>query len=198
MQNKPSSYPRRLALPALALMLSMLACNLPSVGNSALNETGTALASTQTELVSREMTDSAPTLTPAAPTLTDTPAPSDTPSETATVTLTPTPTYPTYTATQAVNCRYGPSTGFDARFTLSVGDVVEIIGRSNMAYWANWWKVVYQGTECWVSDGYGTLSGDLGGIPVLNVATFTPTYTPSVTPTFTVTYTPTPTNSPTP
>ncbi|HNJ14443.1 MAG TPA: hypothetical protein PLN43_12765, partial [Anaerolineales bacterium] len=95
-------------IPGLVLLLSIIACNLPS-GNP---------PATQTPIVQII------TATPA-----DTPVPTFTliPTETALPTFTPTPTIPiAWPLDKGVNCRYGPSTDWVATSSLLVGQTATI------------------------------------------------------------------------
>ncbi len=135
---------------------------------------------------------------------TETPAPDDTatmvpetPTDTPipTSTVVPSPTVPTYTANQGLNCRTGPSTIYPDIRTLPAGQSAQIIARSVSPVdgVSVWYQVEIGGVMCFVSSGFGTVSGNVNDVPLVPAPpTPTPTHTPTSTPTSTVTPSPTP------
>ncbi len=120
------------------------------------------------------------------------------PTEPATVTPTPTdtqiptPSVPTFTASQAIFCRKGPSTIYAEVRTMADGQTLPILGQSispvdNVSVW---YLVEIEGAQCYVSSGFGTVEGDLSDVPTIPAP---PTPTPTLTPTPTATPTATPT-----
>lgn len=129
------------------------------------------------------------TLVPTAAPPTNTSAPSAVPSNT----QVPTPTVPTFTASQAIFCRRGPSTIYQDIRTMQGGDTRPILGQSispvdNISIW---YLVEIDGAQCYVSSGFGTVNGNLSGVPTIPPPP-TPTPTSTPTPTATPTATPTP------
>jgi hypothetical protein len=161
-------------------------------------------ALTQTALVESiegaltEVVVASATLPPAAtPVPTDTAAATEPPTQTAvpTSTLTPTPAVPTYTVSQGVFCRTGPSTIYPDVRTMEAGQSSQIFARSISPVdgVSVWYQVQVGGLLCFVSSGFGTVSGNLNEVPLIAAPpTPTPTRTPTATPTSTATPSPTP------
>ena len=135
---------------SLLLVLSMLACNLPS--NAPGTPTATILPATNTVPAS--------TLVPS-----NTPLPSFTPPPT----LTFTPTVPVASPKDvAVNCRFGPGTAWVAISALNVGQSSQIVGKNSDG---SWWYIAdpfSSGRNCWVSVSVTNASGNLASIPVVD------------------------------
>ena len=133
----------------LALVLALLACNLPS---TLPTETPTVVA-----------------ITPSATAVPGTPIPSQTvpPSNTPPPTTTSTPSVPVaFPKEVAVNCRLGPGTGWIVLSGLSVGASAQITGKSGDG---GWWQVVdplNSGRRCWVAASVTSTAGNVAGIPV--------------------------------
>ena len=136
-------------LATLLLVLSMLACNLPSSAPG--TPTVTILPATNTAPPS--------TLVPS-----NTPLPSSTPPPT----LTFTPTVPVASPKDvAVNCRFGPGTAWVAISALNIGQSAQIVGKNSDG---SWWYIVdpfNSGRNCWVSVGVTNASGNLASIPAV-------------------------------
>lgn len=142
----------RLLFPALALILAMLACNLPS--NAPVTETPTlSLSLSPTATLSLPTT--APSLTP-PPTNTVPPPPTNT------------PTIPIVSPNGVnVNCRLGPGTAWVPLSALVVGQTAQVTGRSTDG---TWWLVndpLNPGRGCWVSASVVVTGGNLSGIGVV-------------------------------
>ena len=141
----------RTLFPVLMLLLSMLACNLPS--NIPATETPTLEASASVT-VTQSLPTALPTQTPPA---TNTPPP----------TLTSTPSVPVaFPKETNVNCRLGPGTAWVPVSALVVGQSAQITGRSADG---SWWNIVDpqgSGRRCWVSGSVVNTAGNIGGIPV--------------------------------
>jgi hypothetical protein len=162
-------------------------------------ETPDSVALTQTALI-EDVQDTILATDTAVPAPTDPPEPTaalptDTTAPTAipTDTQVPTPSQPTFTASQAIFCRTGPSTIYEERRTMEGGMTRPILGQSvspvdNVSVW---YLVEIDGAQCYVSSGFGTVAGDASDIPTIQPPP-TPTPTPSPTPTATPTATPTP------
>ena len=137
-------------LVVLALILAMLACNLPS---NAATETPTLTIFTPS------LTQPLPTNTP-----TQTPLPSNTPPPTSTGT----PTVPVaFPKEVAVNCRLGPGVGWIVLSGLSVGTSSQIAGKSGDG---GWWYIVdpfNSGRKCWVASSVTNTAGNAAGVPVV-------------------------------
>ena len=135
-------------LASLLLILSMLACNLPS--NAPGTPTATILATnTSVQSTSIPSTTSPPSSTPPP-------------------TLTSTPTVPSASAKDvAVNCRFGPGTAWVALSALNVGQSAQIVGKNADG---SWWYIAdpfSSGRNCWVSVSVTNASGNLASIPVV-------------------------------
>jgi len=119
----------------------------------------------------------ASTATSAPPAASSTPAPSDTPAVTDTPANTPTPTIPIAHVNQNTNCRTGPGTMYDLRYTAGAGSNLTIVGRTTL----NDYLIVndpnHPGQTCWLWLRYADVSGDTSTLPL---STPPPTPTPSI------------------
>ena len=184
----------RLLLPVgLVLILAITACQpastpIPTSEPSMEEPAGTEGVSFKTLV--------AGTLTAVAQTMEATDF--QTPTETATITPTPEPTLPppptpteivvTFTMTGDTYCRKGPAAFYPSVTILTTGTVAEILGRD--AY-DSFFYVLSGQNSCWVSSAYGTVTGDLGVLPVFTpqpTAMPTRTLTPPATSVFTAVY----------
>jgi hypothetical protein len=144
----------RTVFSTFALVLAILACNLPTKTPIA--------AATQTPII---LVVSA-TLPPAS----QTPLPTYTPLATFTSfpTVPPTPSVPTvYSTNVAVNCRLGPGQGWIVVSGLGVGESSKIIGKNASE---TWWYIVDpndSSSNCWVAMSVTTAAGNLSGIPIV-------------------------------
>ena len=133
----------------LALVLAMLACNLPS--NAPVTETPTFVVT------------ASPTLFLPTATATQTSLPTNTPLPLPTST----PTVPIVSPKEvAVNCRLGPGTGWLVVSGLNVGQTSQIVGKNSEG---TWWYIVdpfSSGRNCWVSVSVTNAAGNLANIPV--------------------------------
>lgn len=139
----------RSVMPALALVLALLACNLPST--------------MPTETPTAALVTASPTLALVTAAPTQTSVPSNTPPPT----TTSTPTVPVaFPREVAVNCRLGPGTGWIVLSGLSVGASSQITGKSGDG---SWWQIVdplNSGRRCWVSTSVTNTAGNIAAIPV--------------------------------
>lgn len=133
-----------------ALVLAMLACNLPS---NAATETPTLT------LITPSVTQ---------PVFTDTPTQTSLPPNTPPPTSTTTPTVPVALPKDvAVNCRLGPGVGWIVVSGLSVGVSSQIVGKSGDG---GWWYIVdpfNSSRKCWVASSVTNTAGNLANIPVV-------------------------------
>jgi hypothetical protein len=140
----------RTFLSVVALVLAILACNLPS---NAATETPTLTIFTPS------ITQPIPTIAATQPLL-----PSNTPPPTSTGT----PTVPIASPKDvAVNCRLGPGVGWVVLSGLSVGTSSQIAGKSGDG---GWWYIVdpfNSGRKCWVASSVTITAGNLAGVPVV-------------------------------
>jgi len=153
----------------IVLAFFVQACNLPS------DAPGTE-TSTSEPVVAPSATQPFPTDVP-----TETPLPTVTPLPT----LTPTPSVPiAFPKDVAVNCRYGPGTGWIVVSGLLVGQTSQIVGRSTDY---NWWYIIdpqNASRNCWVSAGVVDTAGNLSAIPTTAAPSASVTnVTVSITPT---------------
>lgn len=143
---------KRTLITSLALLFSVLACNLPAGG--------------------------AATQAPESPAITDTPAkPQDTPIPTSTSlptdtpfpTLTPTPTIPiAWPLEKGVNCRFGPGLEWATVGALLVEQNATIQGKNSDS---SWWFVTTPndpGRPCWVAASVTLTAGNLLNLPIVN------------------------------
>jgi hypothetical protein len=140
----------RTFLFVFALVLAMLACNLPSTA-----ATATPTLSIITPSVTQPLPTSAPTQTP---------LPSNTPPPT----FTGTPTVPVaFPKDVAVNCRLGPGVGWIVLSGLNVGTSSQIAGKTGDG---GWWYIVdpfNSGRKCWVAASVTSTAGNLASVPVV-------------------------------
>ena len=141
----------RTLFPVLMLVLSMLACNLPS--NLPVTETPTLAI------------PPSPTVTSVPPTVppTQTSVPTNTPPPT----LTSTPTVPVaFPRDVNVNCRLGPGTAWVPISALIVGQSAQITGKTGDGAW---WSIVdpqNSSRRCWVSASVVNTGGNINSIPI--------------------------------
>ena len=145
---------RRIAFLLIAIAL-MLSCSMPFFAGPTGGPTATPPPA------------SAPSDTVAAAPPTDTQPPIT--SETPTIFFTDTPGVPTVAPIdQNVNCRFGPSTDYEAQGSgLLIGKTAQITGKSEDG---KWWQIPdpsSPGLKCWVGAMVTTASGDLSAVPVL-------------------------------
>lgn len=141
---------RDFSFAIVVLILSILACNMPSVGsgNPPSNE---------------ENTSQQP-----SPGVTYVVVVEDTATSQATETLTPEPptpqTPPKLTLTKNTNCRLGPSTLYNIVDQIASGAELSVIGRSEDS---EWWQVLNAtGRECWVFNENATPNQDFSTLVV--------------------------------
>ena len=139
----------RSLLFTLILVMSMLACNLPS---TLPTETPTAVDITPSS------TQPSPTVPPSQTAL---------PSNTPPPTTTSTPAVPVaFPRDVAVNCRLGPGTGWIVLSGLSLGTSAQITGKSGDG---GWWQVIdplNSARRCWVASSVTNTAGNVAVIPV--------------------------------
>ena len=147
--NKGEAMNSRSLLFPLILIMSMLACNLPS---TIPTETPTAVA------VTPSSTEASPTAAPS-----QTAVPSNTPPPTASST----PSVPVaFPRDVAVNCRLGPGTGWIVLSGISIGSNSQITGKSADG---GWWQVIdplNSARRCWVASSVTNTAGNVAAIPV--------------------------------
>jgi len=140
----------QILIPALVLILAMLACNLPSSIPATETPTLVALPSN--------------TLPPPTEPSTQTPFPTDTPPPT----FTSTPSVPTVFAKDVgVNCRLGPGIAWIAISSVAAGQGSQIVGKNSDG---SWWYIVdpfNAARKCWVSTSVTTTGGNVGPVPVV-------------------------------
>jgi len=142
----------QISFPIIALVLTMLACNLPS--NVAATETPTVVV--------------LPSNTPPPPTEvpTQTPLSTNTPPPTSTST----PSVPTVFARDVgVNCRFGPGVAWATVSSLAAAQGSQIVGKNSDG---SWWYIVdpfNSGRRCWVSTSVTTTGGNLLSVPVVEI-----------------------------
>ncbi len=171
----------------LALLASLVACNLPANQTQSADEMGTAAALTvQAALVLlNSPTAGSVSATPAiASTATFTSIPGTQnaiPSATQTatpITLTPTltPTYsvPMITINESTNCRTGPGQNYEIIYTFLPGVSTQIVAQYPQD---NYWvvKLPHSSNTCWLWGGYASVTGSFWVVPT---TTLPPTTTP--------------------
>ncbi len=106
-----------------------------------------------------------------------TPAATDTPADTPTPPDTATPTVPMAHVNQNTNCRTGPGTVYDLRYTASAGMDLTVVGRTSVSDYAIVNDPNHPGQTCWLWLRYTDVSGDTSLLPL---STPPPTPTPSI------------------
>lgn len=78
----------------------------------------------------------------------------------------PTPTGYTITASDVVNVRSGPGTGYSRLAQLDKGDTAQIVGRNHSN---TWWQITVSGITGWVSAEYAIIqwNADISRIPIV-------------------------------
>jgi hypothetical protein len=145
---------KRTMLAVDALLVGILACNLPRIQSIAQppDLAGTITAQAVILLQSSN-----------TPVFTSTPVFTDTPLMTPTTTLTPTPSVPEVNVTSATNCRTGPGTVYDLVFTLQPGQALQIVGRDTPD---NYWIInMPGGGTCWLWGQFAVVSGNIAALP---------------------------------
>ena len=138
-------------IAVIALILAMLACNLPS------------RVATNTPSVYE-----LPTNTSSAATGALTPGSNGTNTPGAIPVTGPTPSVPTVFANDVgVYCRFGPGTIWAPVSSVAEGDSSEIVGKNADG---SWWYILdpfNSGQKCWVAAGVTTTAGNLSAVPVV-------------------------------
>ncbi len=155
---------RRL-IPLLALIVSILACNLPA-SQTQVTETPKTLSPTAPSWTpSHTFTPAVPPTSTFTSTVTFTPTASLTPAPTLTFTVTATPTYvfPSVTVNQQAHCRYGPSKAYLHAADLYPGDKGTVRGRF---IYSRWLYVKFDKLNyfCWVAPSVVDVEGDISQI----------------------------------
>ncbi len=156
---------KRMLIAVNALLVAILACNLP-VGQGPAQPPD--LAGTITAQAMLLMQSSTPPYT-ATPPFTEVPSLSPTQS------LTPTLAIPQVSVTDATNCRTGPGIEFDLLWTMQPGQNVEIVGKDTAD---DYWVIkMPKGGTCWLWGQFAVASGDIAALTEVPPP---PTPTPSV------------------
>ena len=192
---------RRTSLLIVLMLVAATACVLPTVSwtdpslqatlqaltiEAAIRGTqqamGPGTATAVREETSTDFLTASVTMTPSL-TLEPSMTPTVTMSPTTVVIASPTPVVPQISVSVPTNCRSGPGLPYTVRGYLLVGEIAQIVARDPSG---NYWQIPNPdrlGEYCWVWNGYATISGYTGGLPM---------YTPPPTPTPTATATPSP------
>jgi len=179
---------KRFSFLALALLLGVLACEMPST-LTRNRWTSTSSIQLSAETVMGAQTQSAVPGTPLTTktnTSTFTPEP---PTLTSTPNDTPTPSVPMIRVSVDTNCRSGPGKTYDYSGALLVDKIVEVLARDPSG---NYYYIRNPSSGegfCWVWGGYATISGD---VSALRMYTPLPSPSPTVTPVPSFTATPVP------
>jgi len=185
---------------SLLLIISLVACNLPSGAGSSTTPDINATVAAEVAIAFAAQTLVAQTLAAGGavvPANTDTITPEALPQVTSTetltptITLTPTPEGVFLVVSQDTNCRFGgPYSSFKIITTVKAGQNVEVLSRNpeNDSYFV---KNPYDANStCWLYGKYATLTGNSAALPVSTMhPTPTPTNTPTPNTNFTVSFT---------
>ncbi len=165
------NHTNRLPLVPLVLILSVLACSLPTVTPAppAAQVEGPALTITALAATIQAQQNQPSPLPPQVITATQVPTglpplPTETATLEPTPTLTLTPSVPVVIVSLDTNCRSGPGKDFNELGALLVGESAEVVGRNTPN---NYWIIKNpdaRGT-CWLWGQYATVSGNLAAIP---------------------------------
>lgn len=166
-------------LAGAALILALLACNMPSPQQIGIAETALALVQTGTAMA---LTVQAGGPGPGAAIATSAAAPTvDTAPPTVVASLTPTACTAFVTANLNANVRTGPSTDYDPVGYLPAGGTAPIAGRND----ANtWWYIAFAGGpggHGWIAQSVTTAACVPAVVPVIAAPPLPPTLTPSPT-----------------
>jgi hypothetical protein len=157
---------KRTLLAVNALLVAILACNLPAGQNPAQSPNLAGTITAQALLLMESSN---------TPVLTSTPPFTEVPSLTPAPSLSPTPATPQVTVTSATNCRTGPGAVYDLLDTLQPGQTAEVVGKDTPD---NYWIIKMPGSgTCWLWGQYASVSGNVAGLPEIPPP---PTPTPSL------------------
>lgn len=159
----------------VTLMITALACNLPSA-------TPTPAIHVDATLTSLALTQAGQNTPAGLPTF-----PLDTPTITLTPTSTPTlpPAVPIVSVSVNTNCRTGPGVVYDYLTGLLVGEKAEVVGKYTSVT-PTYWIIKKGSITCWLYGQYATVEGDTSSLPEMvppPSPTPVPTDTPTATPT---------------
>jgi hypothetical protein len=145
--------PKIRSLAGAALLLAVLACNVPIEQMPPPGEVQTAAALTVQAVMMTPSRSAAGSPSPAAqtPSLTSSPQP--------TITITPTYSVPMLTVKESTNCRTGPGEDYEIVFTYLSGKKLEIAGRYDPD---NFWLVKSNESPsgtCWLWGEYVEVTG---------------------------------------
>jgi len=152
---------KRVSLAITALLIGILACNLPGGATPPPTDTPTPGEDLAGTITAQAATLQAPTATLGPPT------------ETPTITPTSTPSVPMVSVSSATNCRTGNSTAFDWLYTMNPGESLEVIGKNTPS---GYWIIDSPVGPCWLWGQYATVVGDTSKLPEYPAP---PTPTPS-------------------
>ena len=168
----------RARLAMLALIGTMLACNLP--GNtpslSVDEQAATAIAAT----LNAQAQNGGDVPTTATPSRTARPSATAT---AGTVTITPTFSTPQLTVLESTNCREGPGQDYEVVFTYLPSKKLNILGRYDPT---NYWLVKSEESrtgQCWLWGEYVEVTGSYWAVPSVTppaTATLAPPQAPSI------------------
>lgn len=141
------------SLAGVALLLAILACNIPAEQLPPPGEVQTAAALTVQAVMMTPSRSGAgsPSPAPRTPSLTSSPEP--------TITITPTYSAPMLTVKESTNCRTGPGEDYEIVFTYLSGKKLEIAGRYDPG---NFWLVKSNESPsgtCWLWGEYVEVTG---------------------------------------
>ena len=167
-----------------ALVLAILACNLPIATPPAPSAGAAYTSAAQTVAVAVNQTllpsmTAPPTSSFTPPAETFTPLPTLSPTQPAAATS----SIPLLSVTVDTNCRVGPGKIYDYLGGLYIGQMAEVYGKDSSN---NYWYIRLPenpGIFCWVTGQYATLVGNTALLPV-----FTPPPTPTPVPSFAMAY----------
>jgi hypothetical protein len=144
-------------LAGIALILALVACNMPFEQLPPPDEVQTAAALTLQAILTPSATSEASTLVAA----TSSPRVTRTASAASSATTTVTPTYsvPILTVSESTNCRTGPGEAYEVVFTYLTGKELEIVGRYDPG---NFWLVKSNESPtgtCWLWGEFVEVTG---------------------------------------
>lgn len=165
-------------VPALlALMLAVLACNMPQAVATSSAPTETATPTVESGLVSETATLTLEATSTSALIVTETASPASAGQDPL--------------VTRAALCWVGPGSAYDVISSLKVGIRVKLVGRGSIPGWLLVDNPIYH-VPCWVQQSYLQIESgtNLDALPVFippPTSTPTITLTPTLTPTKTIT-----------
>ena len=152
---------RKLTLPGIILIFTIVGCNIPGGTQPADSVIQTAAAQTLQAILTPSITGTVEQVpSPSA----NTPAATETRAAAGATTITPTYSVPMLTVREQTNCRTGPGQDYEVLFTYLPGKELEILGRYEQD---NYWLVKSTESptgECWLWGEFVEVTGSFWAV----------------------------------